>query len=584
MMDRRAPVVLALLVVGGFIEGAGLLLLVPLLGAVGVDISQGPVGTLGNTVGRVFSTVGIAPTLPRVLVVFVIVNVLLATIKRGQTSLAGAVEQAVVQRARVRLYRSIVNMDWLALSRRRASDLTVALTTECERTGYAASQSLTIAGAAVVTLVYVAFAWRISPLITSGVFTGGAVMAALLRHRTTASKRLGGAFSEATNAFQATVSDDLSGLKSIRGYGAEARSIERFQAVSQALGDVRTANVTAYAASTFWLEIGSAIMLSLLVVAAIEGFGFNASSLLLLLFVFARLMPRLSAMQQNLQFYLHVLPSVTYIASLQADFDAVAQPAAAEVVPRAISASVRLHDVSFAYEADGPPAIVHADLHIAAGSVTAVVGPSGAGKTTLVDLLLGLLRPQSGTVEIDGHALEDAEAASWRQAVAYVPQDMFLFHDTIRANLRWAAPDASDEALWDVLETAQAAAFVRALPAQLDTVLGDRGLRVSGGERQRLALARALLRRPMLLVLDEATSSLDTETEARVLDVILRLRGRLTVVMVTHRVQSVQHADLIHVVEHGHVVESGDWGTLVARSDGRLRALLNARPFESVGA
>lgn len=583
-MDRRAPVVLLLLVVGGFIEGAGLLLLVPLLGAIGLDVSQGAVGRLGAFVGQAFSYTGIVPTLPRVLVIFVLVNALLAACKRLQTSLAGSVEQQVVHRVRVRLYDAILHMDWLALSRRRASDLTVALTTECERVGYAASQVLTIAGALVVTTVYIVFAWRLSPLITGGVIGAGTFMALLLRHRATASKALGSAFSQATNALQAVVSDDLSGLKSIRGYGAEARSLARFEGVSRRIGEVRTANVMAYAASSFWLEAGSAFLLSALVLIAVEGLGFSASSLLLLLFVFARVMPRLSVLQQNIQFYLHVVPSATHVATLQAECEAAAQPRQGADGTRPLTTSVALREVSFGYEAGGPPTIDRVSFTLPAGSVTAIVGPSGAGKTTIVDLLLGLLHPAAGALEVDGQALGPDDLAGWRRSIAYVPQDMFLFHDTVRANLLWAAPDASEADMWEALESAHAAAFIRVLPAQLDTVLGDRGTRLSGGERQRLALARALLKRPALLVLDEATSSLDTETEARVLDVVFRLRGRLTVVMVTHRVQSVRHADLIHVIEHGRVVESGSWDALAARPDGRMRDLLSAQPVESTPA
>lgn len=572
-MRWRTAGAILLLVGSAFLEGAGLLLLVPLLGAIGLDVQQGAVGRLAALVARGFDTIGVTPTLPLVLLVFVGVTSALAGVRRVQTILTAAVEQDVVHRTRVRLYASLLRMQWLALSRHRGSDLTVALTSEADRVGMAASQVLTILGSTVVMLVYIALAWRVSPLMTSGVLGCGLVLVVLLRRRTQRSEAIGRAFSDATHDFQAAVSDDLGGLKTIRSVGAEPRSVARFESVSHRIGHVRRQSTAAYAASTFWMEIGSAATLSVLVAVAIVVLRFNASALLLLLFVFARVVPRLATLQQNIQFYLHVLPSYQRMLDLQGACDAAAEPAALSGPPLALTDRVRLRDVSFGYDGTGVHTLDAIDLDIRAGSIVAIVGPSGAGKTTLVDILLALLQPDSGHVEIDGRPLDPANAARWRASVAYVPQDTFLFHGSIRANMQWAVPGTSDDQIWEALDTA-AAGFVRGLPSQLDTVVGDRGMRLSGGERQRLALARALLRRPALLVLDEATSALDAETEARILDTIWRLRGALTVVIVTHRVASVAGADTLHVLESGRLVESGRWQELVDRPAGRLRALL----------
>ena len=203
------------------------------------------------------------------------------------------------------------------------------------------------------------------------------------------------------------------------------------------------------------------------------------------------------------------------------------------------------------------------------------MGSSGAGKSTIADLLMGLITPEMGRITVDGVPLEHSQ--SWRESIGYVAQDTFLFHDTVRANLLWARPDATESELSEVLTMAAAEEFVSRLPQQLDTVIGDRGATLSQGERQRLALARALLRRPKLLVFDEATNSLDSENETRILSAIEHLRegiagAGVTTVLIAHRLSTIRWADLIYVIEAGRVVESGDWTTLSVKLDGRFRS------------
>ena len=212
------------------------------------------------------------------------------------------------------------------------------------------------------------------------------------------------------------------------------------------------------------------------------------------------------------------------------------------------------------------------DLVIPAQRTTALVGPSGSGKSTIADLLTGLLQPDSGEIEVDGHSLSASDLPAWRRGIGYVPQEVFLFHDTVRANLLWACPEAEESEVWQALERA-AADFVRQLPKGLETEIGERGVRLSGGERQRLALARALLIRPKLLILDEATSNLDVENERRIQRALAELRGQMTIVIIAHRLSSIRNADQIVVVEDGAIVERGSWEELHGRIDSRLAAL-----------
>ncbi|MFL5541276.1 MAG: ABC transporter ATP-binding protein, partial [Longimicrobiaceae bacterium] len=262
--------------------------------------------------------------------------------------------------------------------------------------------------------------------------------------------------------------------------------------------------------------------------------------------------------------------------SLEAEREQLS-PAAA---PHELEEGIRFEGVHFAYPAAAGPAVAELDLSIPARRTTAIVGPSGSGKTTVADLVMGLVRPDAGRVVVDGRELDEGWMRGWRQGIGYVAQDTVLFHDSVRENLRWARPGATEDELWEALRASAADGFVQALPEGIATVIGDRGVRLSGGERQRLALARALLRRPSLLILDEATSALDTENERRIRDAIAALHGRTTILVITHRLSSVRDADAIHVMEGGRLIESGDFAALLASPRGRVRALWQSQETE----
>jgi ATP-binding cassette subfamily C protein len=224
----------------------------------------------------------------------------------------------------------------------------------------------------------------------------------------------------------------------------------------------------------------------------------------------------------------------------------------------------------------GPEVLAGLDLEIPAGSAVAIVGASGVGKSTLADMLMGLQVPDAGSVSVDGQTLTGPRLAAWRRSIAYIPQENFLFNQSIRANLQWASPDASDADLRQVLALTGADAVVATMPDGLDTIVGERGSRLSGGERQRLILARALLREPTLLILDEATSALDNESERAVWSVIDRLRGSTTVVVIAHRLSTLRCVDHVAVLDGGRIVQFGTFDALTNDGAGRVAAFLRA--------
>jgi ATP-binding cassette subfamily C protein len=301
----------------------------------------------------------------------------------------------------------------------------------------------------------------------------------------------------------------------------------------------------------------------------------QAATMLLLLAIFSRLMPQLASLQSQVHQMASTLPSYDHVLAIEADCAANAEPEAIagdsdEAAALSLRRELRMEDVWFAYrnaERDREPRFVlrGIDLAIGAGGVTAVVGPSGAGKSTIADLANGLLLPTHGRLLLDGQVLDPSAMRQWRSRVGYVGQDTVLFHQSVRNNLLWARPDATDEELREALLMA-AAGFVYELPGGLESIVGDRGILLSSGQRQRISLARALLRKPTLLILDEATNALDVENEARILDAIREAvrgqQGALTVLMIAHRASAVCRADRIFELEDGRVGRARAWEEL----------------------
>jgi ATP-binding cassette, subfamily C, bacterial len=568
---------LGLIVLYSLTEGFGVALLLPTLEVAGFNLeNQGRAGHYAKIVSAAFNSVGLHPSLLILLSLYVGIIAARALLERARDVSNSIMNQRVEDMMRRRLYHAIANADWLFITRSRFSDFNHALTAEMTRVNTAASFVILLAANLFIGALYIGLAMALSVPMTLMVLGAAALLILLLYRRTSALQERGAEVAANTNQLYAAASEHLQGLKTAKTYGAQERDFELFSNVSGRVAQAYVETEREQAALSSWFELGSALALGVVLYVAITMLAVPPAVILILILLFARVMPRFQSIHSYYRMLINALPSFVNVRVLERRCLAAAEPPAGTDAALSFAREICVEGVGFGYTADAPRALHDVNLVVPAGKITAIVGPSGAGKSTLADLLMGLIRPATGRITIDGNVLDPALVRGWRDRLGYVAQETTLFNLTVRENLLWARPEASEAELGEVLRLAAADEFTRTLPQGLDTVVGERGALLSQGERQRLAIARALLRRPALLVLDEATNSLDYENEAHVLGAIEKLCPALTVLIIAHRLSTIRWADLIYVVEEGTVVESGKWDDLNALGGGRFRALCAA--------
>lgn len=572
---RRVIEVLVMTLGVSVTSGVSLVMLVPFLGLAGLDVGDGSVGRISAVAVGALQRLGLTPTVPAVVGLYLAVVAGGAWLARIQAVRTTELYQGFVMHLRRSAYRSMTDVSWTYFARHKAAHLLHVLTQELERVGGATSALMQLTSRLLLTSIYLGLALFVSPATTALVLVLGGVLGLLLLQKTRAGREKGEQVSAAYEALYETIAEQLAGMRITKSHGLEAWHVRLFGDRTVAAAGSLTAVVRNQASVGFWLEVGSATILASIFLVSLLVLDLPIASLLLLLYLFARLVPMLTGLQRGVLRVLDLLPAFDRFTAFCRRLDAHAEATDSDPSEVRLRRELRMDGVTFAYGDDGS-ALEKVDLVVPAGSTVAIVGPSGSGKSTLADLAVGLVSPTRGEIRIDGAPLAGAARRAWRRNVGYVNQDTFLFHDSIRENLRLASPQADEDEMRAAL-LAASAEFVAALPDGLDTVVGDRGVRLSGGERQRIALARAILRRPDLLVLDEATSALDAENEVAIQRAIDRLSGQRTILLIAHRLSTVRAADRIYVVERGRVVEEGSWDELVRRPAGRFATFCRAQ-------
>jgi ATP-binding cassette subfamily C protein len=555
-----------LLFLSSVTQGIGLVLLVPLLGA--LQKTQAEAGGVVGMIVNGLSSVGIPITLIGLLSTFLALNIFRALISYSQTIVSERFRLELLDDLRTKSFDAMLEARWEWLTTQKKSDMSNLLVTEIGRLGSALLYSVRFIVSAFSIAAYIIVAFSLSfPLTLAAMVLGGGLFFAMRRQHSLAHEQ-GKLLSDANRQVQQTVEEGLTGIKLIKILRSEARQSQLMLEIRSLLRKRSLQFTQLNAAMTVIFQILVALFMVMLLYIGVTSFELSLPTLLILVLIFSRLSPQIREVQSQINNILHSDSVLANYQNLMRAAGAAREETLSPILGAKIqfNKSIKLSGVSFSYSTRGIPSLCDINLEIPSRQTTAIMGTSGSGKSTLADLIMGLLTPDAGTIEIDGILLTDENRLNWRKSIAYMPQDVFLFHDTIRNNLLWADANATDDELDRALKFASAD-FVFDLPERLETVVGDAGQRLSGGEKQRIALARAMIQKPELIILDEATSALDLENEARIRDTIDKLHDAVTVIVIGHRLPTLENADQLIILENGRVKAAGKWADIMETND-----------------
>jgi len=578
----RFPALIGWTALVGLGEGVTVVLLLPLLNRLGIPAASSQSAAI-KLLDAGLALIGATGPLAILFVIIAIAAV--------QTALAIALTWWTAQLGRryqrqrqLELFSAFIRAKWSFLADRKAGELTSAIITECGRLGGAFTLSLVLLAAFIVTIVYTILSLFIAWQITLCIIGFAAAAALAMTKLYGKSSAIGRSLAPLNAELQSGLIEILTGAKFIKAISGAERASMRIELIVRKLEKAEVTANSMPGTVRGVLEFLTFTGLAAILVSGSGWMGVAAGNVVIVLALFGRLFPRITSMQAQLHHLnwnisaLNVIDTLQTMADAEAERDSSGSEQALKIdLPTNLT--VDGLEVKFGQR----KALAGVDLRLPMPGLVAVVGRSGAGKSTLAHTLLGLAEPSAGSIRLGNYDLASSPLSAWRRAIGYVPQETILFHATVKDNLTLTNPAASDAEMALAARRAHALHFIEALPEGFDTVIGDQGMKLSGGQRQRLGIARALLTRPRLLILDEALSALDAASEMELMRTLENLRKEMGIIMIAHRLSSVRTADMIYVLEGGRVAESGTWDDLM-RQGARFFKLARAQGLEREAA
>lgn len=549
---KRGFVVVSCLILSGIAEGFGLASLMPLITVIGEQ--SGPPTALQRYMEQFLAVFGL-PTEPVVLfgilIVGMVVKAILTLVAMSQVGYAVA---EVGARMRIELIDALLAARWSFFVRQPVGRFATALSVEASRAGEAYNAMAVFISHVVQAIVYIVIAALVSWQAALLSIAVGALMVLSLNRLLVAAKRHAKKQTKRTKALIRRLADVLVGIKPMKAMGRQARFSELFMKDIQEINQSLRRIVFSRHANRALQDPIIAICLGVAVYVALSVFQVPVAELVVMSILLLRIVSHIGKAQQDLQTMQIAESGFFAVRNAIDDSRAARESTSGTAVPQ-FERTISFRNVSFAFS--DKPIIHDVTLDIPARAITTLTGLSGAGKTTLVDLMLGLHRPDAGDILVDDTPLSQIDLLRWRNMVGYVPQELILFHDTILANVTLGQPDFTREDAEHALRQAGAWDFVTSLAEGMDYVVGERGSTLSGGQRQRIALARALVHKPKLLILDEATSALDPTTESLIVSNVRDLcrSTGVTVLAISHQASWASSADQVYRVQEGNVFD-----------------------------
>lgn len=474
---------------------------------------------------------------------------------------------------RQELYHAVSTARWEQLAAEKQTDTIDLFTSQCSQVSQGVSMIIALLSSVVTASVSLGIALWLSLPVTVFVLILGCGFAWVFRRLMKESKYYGDEMIRINRALYYELYSQLRSIKEVRSYGVQKEHAEFFDEISRSAKDAKLKFMRRQALPSMLYSIAAAGMIAVIFLLCVLLFHMDTARLMVLVYVFTRLWPVFSGSINKITTIQTTVPAYEKLTEALRTLSSE-RTGQAQAVPIQFEKEIEFRNVCFAYQGSEEAVLHNVNFTLKKGSITALMGRSGAGKTTIADLLMGFLEPTSGEILIDGIRLSAENLSGWRHDLGYIPQEPLILNATVRENLKRFHPAATQTEMEMALRKASIWDVVEKLPHGMDTVLGDGGIRLSGGERQRVVLARVLLGNPKLIVMDEATSAMDYESEMAVRNAIRNLNEPVTVLIIAHRLATVRTANYGLVLENGKITENGTLQELASHPEGYFSRLL----------